>query len=309
MKKIIIALSYTFLLGSVAAQDMFAKKSLFSPYEATVEKYQVISGKSTIGEYPQLQIGEKMRVVYANVSSSTGVSIPLGRITLFSEREKKLLYAVDTIVNLEPGRMSGWTDEPCKRDNFLWKRSIGGEFQNINCASINHFTEYYVYPTGDFQQIVVWAKDEGIEIPPTIIRVSFTRYSSGGKRIVYVVDINPEQYGIARDATMIWGSSSWHKDFIKRDPRKVEFIEKLKLWATDVQDQMDRALNKDGKAFVGMKNLDEYLRDSVKKEGIPKVANENTTEQKLIRLKTLYEKGLMTESQYNDQVKEVLSGN
>jgi hypothetical protein len=308
MKILVVVLSCILMMSNVAAQDMFAKKSIFSQYEPIVEKKQVANIKETIGEYPQLQIGEEMRVVYAKVSTATGAPIPLGRVTLFSERGKKLLYTVDTTVNLQQGASSDWTDTPCKREDFLWKRSIGGKFQDMNCVSINHFVNYFVNPTGDFQQIAVWAKDEGIEIPPTIIRATFTRYSSGGKRLVYVVDVNPEQYGIERDATIPWGSNGWHKEFIKRDPKKIEFIEKLKVWATDVQERMDDAFKKNTKAFAGMKNLDEYLSDSGKKEIQKKSMQEQSTEEKLVRLKSLYEKGLLTESQYNDQVKDVLSG-
>lgn len=309
MKKLIISLSCIFLLGDVVAQDMFVKKNFFSQYEAIVERNQISDIKSTIGEYPQLPLGEQMRVVYTLVTQATGVPIPLGRITLFSERGKKLLFSLDTTVNLQQGASSDWTDTPCKRDNYLWKRSIGGKFQDVNCVSINHLTSYFVNPTGEFQQIAVWAKDQSIEIPSIMIRVTFTRYSSGGKRLVYMVDVNPEHYGIERDITTPWGSNGWYKDFIKRDPKKVEFIEKLKLWARDVQDRMDDAFKKDGRAFVGLKNLDEYLVGVRKKEITKNLTQEQNSEEQLAKLKMLYEKGLLTENQYNEQVKLILNAN
>jgi len=169
------------------------------------------------------------------------------------------LIGFDVTANLGQAQMSDWIDNPCKRDDILWKRSLGGQISNLNCVTINHLINYFVNPSGEFQQVAVWAKDEGISFPPTAIRVTFTRYSSGGKRLVYAVDINPEQYGVDRDATTPWGSNGWYKDFITRDQKKVEFMERLKKWASDVQDRMDIAYGKDPKAFSDMQSIDIYL--------------------------------------------------
>lgn len=308
MKYIWFVVSISVAAPFAMAQDLFAKKSMFSQFEPVAEKFQKLDKKNTIGEYPTLQPADGMQVVFSKVHFSTGAVVPLGRVVTFGSKGNKLHVAVDTTANLNQTASSDWTDTPCKREDFLWKRSIGGKFKDANCASINHIVNYFVTTTGEFQQIAVYAKDQGIEIPPTIIRVSFTRYGSDGRRLVYLVDVNPELYGIERDATTPWGSNGWYKDFVKRDAKKVEFLERLKKWATDVQDRMDDAFAKSPRAFAGLNSLDEYLSPSSKTEPT-KTDPDSQTEGKLVKLKALYEKGLLTEAQYNEQVKAVLNGN
>jgi hypothetical protein len=308
MKLISIAALTLMMTASVFAQDLFVKKGIFSPYETATEKLQKITAKNTVGEYPILRVGDEMRLLMSKVNYSTGTVGALGRVVLFTSRDKKFHAGLDMTANLEQTNAPDWVDTPCKREDFLWKRSVGEHFRNVNCVSINHFVNFAVNPTGEFQQIVALIKDEGIEITPTMIRTIFTRYTSGGRRLVYTVDINPEHYGIERDATTIWGASGWYKDFIKRDTKKLEFIERLKKWATDVQDRMDSAFKKDGKAFVDLKSLDEYLVGSESKGNEVKEQG-SLAEEKLSKLKSLYEKGLLTETQYNEQVKTILNKN
>lgn len=299
MSFLIISMSET-----ASAQDLFTKKGFFSQFEPATENLQKVTAKQTIGGYPILQIGDEMRLVLSKVNYSTGVVTPLGRAYFVTTRDKKFHTALNVTANLESSNMSDWIDTPCKREDFLWKRSIGASINDVNCASINHLVNYFVNPTGDFQQIYRTLKDEEIEIPPTTITVTFTRYKPRGQRLVYDVVINPENYGIERDSTTVWGGSVWYKDFIKRDPKKIEFVEKLKKWATDVQDQIDAAFEKDANAFSNLKPLDDYLTPS---ESKMKNENSNNLEEKLVKLKSLYDKGLLTEVQYNDQVKGVLN--
>lgn len=307
--KAIVVLLMPLLALQAMAQDLFVKKSLFSQYEPVeMKKLQSIGEKNTVGEYPMLNVGEELRHLLSKVSYSTGTSVPLGRVVAFADRDKKHLVSVDMTANLQQANTSDWVDEPCKRTDFLWSRSTGGQFRDVNCVSINHVVNYFVNPTGEFQQILVLAKDDGVEIPPTIVRTTFTRYSSGGNRLVYIVDVNPEQYGIDRDATTPWGSNSWYKNFITRDPKKVEFIERLKKWATDVQDRMDIAFKKEQKAFSNIKVLDEYLKGKPQGD-VKKIQPTQSAEERLKSVKNLFEKGLLTETQYNEQVKTILSNN
>jgi hypothetical protein len=295
------------IIYDASAQDLFARKSAFSQWESAVEKSQLVTERNTIGGYPILKVDEEMRALFSKVNYSTGVTVPLGRVYLASQKEKKFAVAIDITGNLSQAPSSDWKDEPCKREDFLWKRSLGKDFRSVNCVSINHHVNYFVKPTGEFQQMLVWFNDQGIDVPPTVIRVAFTRYAPDTRRLVYLVDINPEHYGIARDATGVWGANGWHKNSISRDQKKVDFIENLKKWAIDVQDRMDNAFEKDARAFSNLKTLTAYLQPSSdqpkNKDGI----NVSTTEGQLAKVKSLFEKGLITEIQYNEQVKDILN--
>ena len=67
---------------------------------------------------------------------------------------------------------------------------------------------------------------------------------------------------------------------------------------------MDNAFKKDDRAFLYLKSLDEYLIGIENKD---KKLPANNLEEKLTRIKALFEKGLLTESQFNEQVKNVLN--
>lgn len=67
---------------------------------------------------------------------------------------------------------------------------------------------------------------------------------------------------------------------------------------------MDNAFKKDARAFLDLKSLDEYL---IGVENKDKKLPANNAEEKLTRIKALYEKGLLTELQFNEQVKNVLN--
>ncbi len=307
MKALLLAGLSSLIIYDASAQDLFARKSAFSQWESVVEKSQVVTERNSVGGYPVLKVDEEMRALFSKLNYSTGVTVPLGRVYLASQKEKKFAVAIDITGNLSQASSSDWKDEPCKREDFLWKRSLGKDFRSVNCVSIKHVVNYFVKPTGEFQQMLVWFNDQGIDVPPTIVRVEFTRYAPNTRRLVYRVDINPEHYGIARDATGVWGANGWHKNFISRDQKKVDFIENLKKWAIDVQDRMDNAFDKDARAFSNLKTLTAYLQPSSdqpkNKDGI----NVSTTEDQLAKVKSLFEKGLITEIQYNEQVKDILN--
>jgi len=44
--------------ANATAQELFARKNIFSEYEPTIEKHQFISDQYTIGEYPLLKLDE-----------------------------------------------------------------------------------------------------------------------------------------------------------------------------------------------------------------------------------------------------------
>lgn len=310
-KKVLSALMLIAFM-SANAQDLFVKKGIFSAYEPAAELNQIVSPKSTVGGYPILNTGQEFKLILAKTnqgtSTTSSITVPLGRVVLFSEKNKKHLVSLEINANLTGGQFSGWIDEPCKRQDFLWKRSISKSMNDENCVSINHVVNYFVNPTGEYQQILARIKNDGIEISSTIIRVTFSRNASSGRRLIYSVDLNPEQYGIDRDVTVPWGSNGWYKEFVSRDPKRVEFLERLKKWATDAQDRIDAAFDKDPRAFDGLRPLDEYLT-GVKNSDVLRSNQEPKMEDKLAKFKSLYEKGLLTETQYNEQVKMILSGN
>lgn len=244
-----ILLSILIFSTAVIAQDLFNGRDPIN-----FSFLQKAQPNQSLGGYPLLILGGDLGLVHLKTTYSTGMvsGLPLGNTFMVDIRENKFFAALEMQGNLESMSISDWIDEPCKRDNFLWKKSTGGAFKNINCASINHMTKYFTSPTGDYQQYLAKFRQMGLEIPPTIIRIEFTRYSDNGRRLVYKVTVNPEMFGFERDAEPLWGTNSWYKDFALKDPKKAEFITSLSRWAEDVQSRMDAAFDKKLNAFAGI---------------------------------------------------------
>ncbi len=137
MKAFLLATLSSLTIFDASAQDLFARKSAFSQWESAVEKSQVVTERNSVGGYPVLKVDEEMRALFSKVNFSTGVTVPLGRVYLASQKEKKFAVAIDITGNLSQASSSDWKDEPCKREDFLWKRSLGKDFRSVNCVSIS----------------------------------------------------------------------------------------------------------------------------------------------------------------------------
>ena len=170
LESITLAVLLSAVSCAVAAQDIFAKKGLFSLFEPSLAMLHPIDGKNTLGEYPVLNVGTDLRLVVSSVSYSTPHNTPLGRAVMFSQRDKKHLLVMQMSANLIQSPGSDWTDEPCKREDLLWKRSTGKNMTDVNCVAINHLVSYFASPTGEFQQVFNLAKSEGLEFPPTALQ-------------------------------------------------------------------------------------------------------------------------------------------
>lgn len=266
LRNLAFALIYLSSCGSVGADELFTKSGFFSAFEPRkFEFLERIPSSSTMGGYPLLKLGGDLGLMHLKLSHLTGAAsgIPLGNATLVDFRENKFFASIDMQGNLENGRASDWTDEPCKRNDMLWKRSTGGAVSRVNCATINHNTKFFTNPTGDFQQYLVKIREMKVEIPPTVIRIEFTRYSDNGRRLVYAVRINPEMFGFDRDAEPVWGANSWHKAFSEKDPKKTAFIVALSRWAEAVQDKMDEAFERNQNAFDNIPPITNFVSNSL----------------------------------------------
>lgn len=224
------------------AQDLFVddKPVIFSPLQKT-------EPTQTIGGYPVLDLGSdlllnSLQTVYTGTGAGDGPGrIPMALVSLITAKDN-VLFAVEVVhANLaQSAVIADWSDEPCKKTDVLWKKSTGGNFSNINCATIS-------YQTGFAQQY------------PTMVLVTFTRYANSAKRLTYRVSVNPELFGVERDAEPKWEANSWNKDRIQNDPKKVEFIDHLSKWAEDVQNRMNNAFDKKPDAFSGIAPLASYF--------------------------------------------------
>ena len=250
MKKL-LGICAMIICHSVLAADVFPG---YAPRKFTPA--DPLEVDANIGGYPIWQ-GEKNWKLFALLpSNSTGTAspVPMGQARVFQTEDKKLISVMQVYANLSEGAASDWTDEPCKREDLLFKASLGGAFRDINCVTINHITGFLNNPGDSWATLYSLLKEEGVEVPPTVLRLTFTRYSSNLRRLVVTLTINPEVVGFQRE-TESWGRSPWHKTQAFKDPVKKQFIEALADWGTKFAKQMDVAFDKKADAFA---NIDSW---------------------------------------------------
>lgn len=233
-----------------------------SDNSAELVPFKPIPADASLGGYPLLPVGDTQLLgLFKGSWGSSPNFIPSGRAYLIVVANHTLVATVDMSANLGTNSSyDNWTDEPCKRNDYLWKQSLGGDFSNVNCATINHNVRFFSSPTGQFQQYLVWLRAKHIQLPPTVLKAEFTRYASKGRRLSYKIEVNPEYFGLPRDAEPIWGASGWYKDFIGQDPRRVAFVARLSEWAQNVQVHMNAAFGRHEDAFSDVPPLLQFLQ-------------------------------------------------
>jgi hypothetical protein len=128
-------------------------------------------------------------------------------------------------------------------------------------------------PAGKLGELYALFKEQGIDIPPTVLRIQFTRNGQSSKMLHYIIDINPEVMGFQRESEPEWGRNPWNKTMSFNDPAKKQFIEALTAWATTFVKQMDDGLRQKPEAFTGIVSWRTIMNGVVKIDNTkPKVA-------------------------------------
>lgn len=296
-----------YLLLAFASFNVFGQ-DFFVDSKVAPQKHQFsVSSANTIAGYPILIPDDQWKFMFSMItySAGTGSGLPLGNVYGAKISDDNILqYAIDMQANLaQRGDIGDWTDEPCKGNDHLWMKSIGGKFNNINCATINVNPSFQKHAASTYLQVYGKSRSINYSIPSTTIEVAFTRYSSSGRRLQYKVNINPAYHGFAPEVEENKYINSWNKTFYLKDEKKKQFIESISRWAGAVQDNMDKAFSGDKLAFLAVTN---YISLN-KNENSPKETAPAITE-KLKSTKKLFDEKLITEFQYNEQVKMILSG-
>lgn len=262
--KVLLSLFAFLICNGAAAVDLFdgAQPRPFSLADR-------LASDVTIGGYPIWQAEGKWRIANISQYSSGGsaMPVPLGVLDVFQTDEKKFVAVMRVTANLAQATAGDWTDSPCKRDDMLFKATIGGSFANVNCVTINHVAGFPGNPSGKAAELFSLFKEQGVEVPPTVIQVAFTRYTNNLRRLQVLLYVNPELAGFARDSEPLWGRNSWHKSQSASDADKRRFIGTLSEWALRFGKQMDFAFDKKADAFTGVESWRSVY--AMKQQAIP----------------------------------------
>lgn len=214
-----------------------------------------LAANASIAGYPIWQGEGKWQLVDIVRSDSTGdsvVPVPLGRVHLFQTEHKKFVALMEVSVNLADRSGLRWLGEPCKRDDMLYKADIGKSIWQDNCVTINHITNFPGNPSGKRAELYALITAQGIEFPPTVLRIDWTRNGLDGNFYRVSLNINPELLGFKRETELNWGRNPWNKTMSFKNPEKKQFIDALGAWSLRFAQQMDAALDKQPAAFLSI---------------------------------------------------------
>ena len=266
----------------------------------------IVQASNSISGYPVLIPDEPWKFLFSGVyqTTGTGSGLPFGEVYGVKVSDGNIVqYAIDIQANLaQRADIVDWTDEPCKGSDHLWMSSIGGKFKDINCATINFNSDFKNHNASVYLNVFGKARGISYSIPLTTIQVLFVRYGSAGRRLQYKININPIYYGFKPEDESNKNINGWNKLFYAKDPDKKKFIENLSKWAIDVQKNLDKAYGGDPGAFAGVSKYSSYLKTNTAES-----VSGASIEEKLRNLKSLFEKNLVNERQYDEQVKIILN--
>lgn len=252
MKRIIWAFAI-FCSQAAFAADLFSGQQP-RPFKLA----EPLEADATIGGYPVWKGDGQWRIIDIVRRDSSNNRVAIGDVALFQTKNKKLVSVMTVSASLG-GDSVRWLGEPCKRDDMLFKADLGRSIWEDNCVTLNHHTNYVNNPSGKSAELYAQFKEQGIETPPTVLVLTFTRNGTNGNFVNISLRINPEAFGLAREPEINWGRNPWNKTMSFNDPAKKRFIDALSAWGLNFAKQMDAALAQKPDAFSTIASLEASL--------------------------------------------------
>ena len=189
----------------------------------------------------------------------------------------------------------------CQRKNIhhlVVKANYNGREQD--CWGVNHFR---MTLNGRISEDLVQARDYIVKNELTVpINFLYVHYRKASSTKLWRLDyfFNPEAEGFPPPKYADWATSDWHRDRAYMDAKKVLYIEKLKSWGTAWNETVDSAFH--GKNLV----VSAPSSVPVSTESELEAPASQSLEDKLFKLKKLYEKNLITADEYADKKRALL---
>jgi hypothetical protein len=220
-KTIIMFKKYLVLIILAASPLAFAQDLFVNGKLRPINLGSPITKNDTIGGYPIYQDDGRWTFVSGRDSESTGNSRPIkmGTVLLDYKEGTHLLARQSIIASIDTGGLNtSWTGSPCSPEHLAIRNKGAGI--NDNCMAIDPFI------------INIGPK------PTMFFSIVITNTAGNGRYYKLTVYVNAELLGV-RDT----GLSDWSKEDLKTKPYKQEVINRLTLWAEQLQDGSIKALD------------------------------------------------------------------
>jgi hypothetical protein len=201
---------------TVQSQDLFINGKL-----RQISAGSLISKNDTIGGYPIYQDDGRWIFVNGRESESTGgsSSVKMGSILLDYKEDTYLLARQSITASVDSGGFNSfWTGSPCSNEHLVIRNKGSGS--NDNCMTINPFI------------INIGTK------PTLFFNIALTNSGGNGRYYKLTIYVNADLLGL-RDT----GLGDWTKEEIKLKSHKQDIIDRLSIWAEQLQDGSIKALS------------------------------------------------------------------
>jgi hypothetical protein len=216
MKFVSIAMSLVFFAGNTFAADLFEDGKL-----RPIKSGDLIQATDTIGGYPIYQDDGGWKFVSGKESSSTGGQGPIkmGSVLLDYAPNNYLLARQSLFASVDAGSANNsWGGSPCSMDHLVIRNK--GRGRQDNCLTID-------------PKIVTMGTN-----PTVFLTIVLTNAGSNGRYYQLSLYVNADVLGVRGT-----GLGDWTKEELEAKPYKKEAMDRLTVWAEQLQDASIKAFD------------------------------------------------------------------
>jgi hypothetical protein len=157
----------------------------------------------------------------------------------FAQFNGKMLVAI-VVVNLTPRAEKIGTGlrsyTPCaRRDLHFIEVAANEDFGRQECRYINHiWPNPWDGPESSalLRSVATALKARDSQLPGALLQSTF-HFADKDELLRVFYYFNPEVKGIASARTASWAESDWHKSYLARDARRIDYLGELQKWTND----------------------------------------------------------------------------
>lgn len=238
--------------------------------------------------------------------------VPIGTVYVMQQDSAGVYIAsIYFTAPLQTARVSGWNDTLCDRKDTLFRDTFSGSFSFPECLLVNHGVRFWVdTPTNDYDRKTWdWYRKNKVTLPNSTLRASYRKYQ-GGDYVSVTFDVNPEYFGQAPALGTVWASSEWHPLVVKSDPARQAFVDSFKKLAYVMAASAKSTLTDRKPKSGSLPSLDDLRGTSVQatQTTAPGATGSKSVEIRLAELKGLFDKGMITQTEYEQKRKVIIDG-
>jgi hypothetical protein len=285
----------TVILGSLISTNLLADE-----WEEKYKPGTQVSGHLAIGPGNQtIAMPEGKWTIAFFQTSLNNVDTLFAKGFLFQQEDNRLTKGVWLQVPLNYNANGYISSKNCERTNLHFIEKIeNADSGNQNCYYVNH---YRVTLSGSKSAIVnkigKYFLTRKIQVPNHLFQIGH-RLADVSSMLIVKYYFSPTTDGFEDHPRTNWTDSPWHPSAITNDPRKTQYVGKLINWSKQWHPVVVKGFQ--GKLAPG---------DTVKvtdEEKAPATIS-STVEERLKKLKRLFDENLITSEEYEGQRKEILN--